>query len=281
MKKILLVILLSHSVYGQENFQNGSFENWSIVANYETPDHWLNLNWSSSPDAPFPISKTTDAHSGDFAVKCSSFYDPWLQMNLSGTLAYGIVDPINGISPVAFTSRPDSLTFWMKYFPQDNSNYFAVLSLTKWNPQTESTDYIGFATSQGGTTIANYTRISVPLTYISLLSPDTIVLTFQTCLNQNTPNIELYIDDIALVYNNIATDVVTLPEFALFPNPVMNELEVTSAQTTAYTIYTVDGKPMSSGLLNTGSNSFDLTWLHSGIYILKTDTGYAKQFVKS
>ena len=133
MKKFIIIVtiltfnfqLFTLNCYAQ---QNGGFENWTTVVNYERPNNWENLNMLSlfSPPNPLSAFKATgvDKHSGNYALKIKSVYlnnnpSPNAIPDTIGFVFTGkvILSPPSLKLGVPYTGRPEKLEFGSKYVP--------------------------------------------------------------------------------------------------------------------------------------------------------------------
>lgn len=68
-----------------------------------------------------------------------------------------------------------------------------------------------------------------------------------------------------------ANDVTDGNQFAVYPNPVNQELYVESSKNGKLTVYNQTGQKVSEFNLSSGKNKLNVGYLHSGIYLLKID----------
>ncbi|WCO01398.1 T9SS type A sorting domain-containing protein [Psychroserpens ponticola] len=118
---------------------------------------------------------------------------------------------------------------------------------------------------------------------------NTIITTFNATGNPNLSCIE--VDDAAYSTTNwtnvdmasiFSEDCATLSlesinehTFSVYPNPVNNELNISSTTNGHYNILNVNGQTLKQGVLVNGNNNINLSQLKSGLYFLniKNDTG--------
>ncbi|MDR1006392.1 MAG: T9SS type A sorting domain-containing protein [Bacteroidales bacterium] len=122
MKKVIITLLGAFAMIfsvNAQNFQNNGFENWS---NNTTPSNWNGLKFMNYELAPGSISRTNDAHGGDYAVKlqpkdvnqtASSFISelaPMLDtMKVPGFITNGNIDILALIQMIPSLSNAGSL----------------------------------------------------------------------------------------------------------------------------------------------------------------------------
>ena len=233
MKKLLLsVIILTLATFGldAQQAQNPGFEEWEdiISIGLEEPVDWSSIKTSDNEPlnslAPVIWEKSTDAHNGSFSVKLFNV-SPFPGLVAAGTLTNGRVhadmnpdlgyvftDPNDEQWHTAFTDRPDSIAFWMKFFPQSNDTaQIQVLlhvgegTLPPQNGNQEN--WIGYVKFNITGTYDSWTRFSVPISYFNEDDPE-YVLIILTSGNGTTPVEDSYAlyDDIEFIYNPSGMD---------------------------------------------------------------------------
>jgi len=55
----------------------------------------------------------------------------------------------------------------------------------------------------------------------------------------------------------------------IYPNPVIDTLNIISTQNATYTMYDINGRAILNGIINIGNNTLELSYFDSGIYFLK------------
>ncbi len=206
----ILFCLLIGSTNAQSTLPNLGFETWtSSPENLSTP--WATLNGLSTVFAPLTTTKTTDAHSGSFAAKLETkLYSGLLLSGLAatGNFSLSIIDPSSSLKTgKPFDGRPDSLAGWTKYTSVASDSAIVVLMLSKWNSVTNNRDTIGTAVYTLYNTTSNYARFSQAVDYVSVLTPDSIVIISTSSAGGGldpavgSVGSTLYIDDFQLIYN--------------------------------------------------------------------------------
>lgn len=233
-KQFLFVALLGATFFAKaQSFPNSGFENWTNYTLYEDPQYWSGLNALTLFGASETAIKSTDAHSGNYALKLvtsiSDIGGDGEMDTLPGIIILGNVDPMNetGNAGMPFTHRPDSLTGWYKLISPNNIPFQLVFSSNRWNAATETTNTIGAATFEGNTS-SNYVRFSIPITYLESGNPDTIQVYISNSFGETMSNNELFIDDLSFVYNGTAGLEEHVSAFKLAPNPTTTALKIES-----------------------------------------------------
>jgi hypothetical protein len=172
----------------------------------------------------------------------------------------------------AFAYRPDSISGSYKF--EDSLSSVAEYGkakvlLKKYNTVTHSADTIGYAESVFELSPASqWTQFKLPIHYISISTPDSIVVVFFSSSDSGQPA-SLWLDDIQFTYptSGIAPPVNNYIG-QLYPNPAGGLIHVPGgiAEQSRYIIVDVSGKILQSGTTGDGIN---IQRLHSGTYLLK------------
>jgi hypothetical protein len=184
MKRNILVIiclLLIVPYLIAQQIENPGFEEWEeVLTGIEEPVDWSSIKTSDDPFvsglAPITFEKSTDAHSGQYALKLFNFKITGLGIMVAGTMCNGqyhaVVDPDLGYAftnpsdpqwNTPFTSRPDGIAFWMKFFPdgEDTLQFQALLHVGEGTlppkPENEG-NRVAYTRADIGGTYENWTR---------------------------------------------------------------------------------------------------------------------------
>lgn len=214
---------------------NGGFENWTNQGAFEDPQYWATMNFYSISGAPATAFKSTDAHSGTYALKLKTLtaeVDGEMD-TIRGIALLGSFNISNGENTIgqSFTQRPDSLVGWYKLTSVNNSPFFIYSKLSKWNTSTNATEDIGETLFQGAAN-SSYVRFSVPIIYANNKTPDSLQILISNSLDSNVITNELLLDDLKFIYNNTSTVGIAenTVKIQLSPNPVMDQLHIQSDQ---------------------------------------------------
>jgi hypothetical protein len=153
---VLMVIIITTIAFGQ--IPNSGFEQWSSG----NPVGW------ATPNAPgffIPITQSTDAHSGSFAVKGEVLN--FLGLPVSPNLVSG--DSLGGFP---FNQRPAVFQGFYKYSPVGGDIFFATVIL--------SSGGMGIAIGEAliSNSVSNYSQFTVNLEYYNNDMPDTCYIQF-------------------------------------------------------------------------------------------------------
>jgi hypothetical protein len=230
MKSLLLVFPFVFAggvtgiVMAQQQLDNPGFETWETIrSGLEEPVGWTSLKntdggFFMNRLAPVGLEKCTSAHSGLYCIKLVN--KTAMNIVVTGTLTNGAIhpnfDPEKGYVytdttdsrlHTHFSSRPDSLTGWFKFYPEgdDKIMVWAVLHTVKGSiPE--------FGTKKNWTADAlfiskpvvydTWTRFSIPFVYYKDLQPDYILIILNSGYGTKAiPNSVAYFDDLKLIYN--------------------------------------------------------------------------------
>jgi hypothetical protein len=212
-----------------QQIENGGFENWENAGTVkDEPVDWSTIKTCDDPIiasvAPVTYDQTTDAHSGNYALKiynvtafglvatgaiCNGRFHA--EFNLDS--AYSFTDQANPLWNTPITTRPDSLVGWYKYFPKedDKAQFKAVLHVDECTLPAFGTldNWVGMAyhKTEAGVTYGEWTRFSVPFEYYSDDAPEYILCTMNS--GDSTDAVDssyLIIDDLELIYKSSGID---------------------------------------------------------------------------
>jgi hypothetical protein len=219
---ISLFIILPVVFYGQQ-LENPGFENWEDAGTVkDEPVDWSTIKTCDNPGiatvAPVTFDRSDDAKEGNYSLKLYNvavfgvvatgaitngrFHADY---NLDLSYSYTQADDPRWHTP--FTTRPDSLTGWFKFFPQGNdaAQFKVILHVDECKLPENGTlpNWIGMAVhvTEHGVTYDNWTRFSVPFTYFSENNPEYVLAVMNS--GDSTTAVAgsfLLVDDIQLVY---------------------------------------------------------------------------------
>lgn len=200
------------------------------------------------------------------------------------------------IRHMAFTGRPDSLVGWYQYTSGGTGEQGKVRAILHtgdyFDPETPTTYHpdptankIGnvlFLTPTGNTT--TWTRFSMPFTYTASTTPQYIMINITSSNDQNTnfSGSKMWIDDLQAVYKPVTAVTEAMQEKDIVVYVADKVVYVNAAQDmgnqSVITLYDLAGrKVMSENLGNATTNSFNMSFLASGVYIYKiSNTAFSK-----
>jgi len=292
---ILLTIIFVHNTNGQQQIENPGFEYWEDFG--IGPDTLEPVNWSSlkSSDGgelinmliPQVWEQSTDAHSGMYSVRLENL--PILAFVAPGTLTNGRVHATFPPSDAfvfsdvndpqwntSFTDTPDSLAIWVKFFPQldDKAHVIAILH-TDSAKIVDSTamNWIATAHIEIPNEINEWTRLSVPFTYLNSNIPEHILFAIYSGDAQNAQlGSIMYLDDIELTYYNVSVNSASsdLTKIYFANDKLFIKLSTEDIhKNLTYEILDLSGRViLSSEFLSSTLNEFDAN-IPAGVYICK------------
>ncbi|MEY3238220.1 MAG: hypothetical protein RI883_2321, partial [Bacteroidota bacterium] len=244
MKKSLLLLssfLLSIVSFSQQQIGNGDMEAWTgLGTSSEEPANWNSFMTASgglSGAAAQQIWRSTNIRAGAAGsycaqIKCVSIFF----VAANGNMTLGKVNMASSTATSssnynkswttdvnyseALTDTPDSIVFWVKYTPINNTHQARMSTVLHdtydyidgYNIDAGSAPHkVGDASLNFGTTNGVWVRKAVAFNYTGPATPNTFILT--TFATNMTPGVgsvndEVLIDDIELIYNPVNQPVV-------------------------------------------------------------------------
>jgi Secretion system C-terminal sorting domain len=209
---------------------NAGFEEWDSASVVNGVRIYNPVNWYSQNaemvgiGRTSPVSLTTDAHSGSYAVKITTRMDD--NEKLAGTLSTGnktyMGDPAKAAEEEKFklNGRIKSYSAWYKYTPASAVDSFMVkLVLYLKGKAYGSAYFTGGATNE-------YKQFIWTLTYPdNIQPPDSAKFLIYSSIFTGNAGTELILDDLDVQYKTpTATAEVTKPVWSIYPNPVEDEM---------------------------------------------------------
>lgn len=208
-----------------QEIENPGFEEWEveIVGPPEVfePVNWNTIKTSDNPTlsdlSPFNWERSEDAHSGQYCVKlyntsalggipvvgtlCNGQYHPEIQTEL----AYSFTNLDDPKFNTPFTTRPDSIAFWLKFFPMegDTLQFQALLHVDDCTipPNSENEgNRVGYTRCDLPDTYENWTRIALAFDYYDNRTPEYLLMILTS--GNGTTSIEgsvAYYDDLEII----------------------------------------------------------------------------------
>lgn len=220
---LAIVLLLLAGPAPAQTIPNGSLDSWATRNGVESPTGWLTTDdLLGGFLRTGTVVKTTTAHGGTYAAQLQTVSLPGVG-GVPGILVLGNAIRGNTGIPggVPFTARPRSLQFYYQLQGSRalaDSAGMAVILSRRVNGTTTiiaggSYDFPALASS--------YTLATVPLQYVSNLTPDSVAMVFVSGNTQTvTAGAVLRIDDITFTGTAAATrDAALAAQLSIVPNP--------------------------------------------------------------
>lgn len=324
MKKFFLILAMSvcaFSMIAQTTVTNNSFENWSSAGlTQEQPDGWTAglignvLVELGDFQLPVPVdtyfgSKSTDSHSGNYALKLKSntvgitgtsysFQFPGIAQLGSAT---GFNIPLSAITNIAeiigsISSGDTSGIDWNNIDLESLSSLSQALApgdavsqtpghvnmWVKFHPEDGDNLYIIAFSKMGGSivgmadystaeTLDNYTLISVP--FENALEPcDSLCIIIAAGSTSSSDNTELLLDDITLDFIPEGVAARDIPTFEIYPNPTAGQFFVKPVNEEPYNYELLDlqGRLVDGKMNCQGVVNINTQNVAKGVYVLKT-----------
>jgi hypothetical protein len=195
---LLVILFLIQFTANSQAIQNSGFENWFVKQFYAEPNQFASTNFASYLTTGVAnVIKTTDAHSGSFAVKLETI--PSSEGNVAGALFIGALGDGYVAGGTPYNERPDSVTGFVKYNVLDQDTANIILLFKKFGAPL-GICFIQFTGSKN-----NYARFSAPVQWlIPIIPPDSLatVITSSSIFSAPLAGSTITVDDIGLIDAN-------------------------------------------------------------------------------
>ncbi len=252
-KHTLLFLLLPFVSMAQQ-LPNSDFENWTNTPAsgnyraYDQPDNWATGNavCNVAPFTDAPTQKTTDAYSGTYGAKLitRSIFGQIAAGNLfTGTFALNMTHPEQSAQiGIPFTNKPTAFNVYYKYTSVTGDSCAIYVYLYHKNTTTGKRDTIGKANFQSTTSTTAYELLSLPITYTTSDTPDSIAVVFTSSAGgaalKGRAGSTLFVDAFSLDYTTTGTHAeLSSTGAAFFPNPSNSQVTLSNAPSDAGTLY--------------------------------------------
>ncbi|VBB45164.1 exported hypothetical protein [uncultured Paludibacter sp.] len=269
-------------VASQPALMNGDFEQWDNNS-MDVLDNWITQNESEHPES---FAKTTDKHSGQYAVELRTYLgeednQPKTRaaVLMTGYYPNNCGENCHPVGGYPFTNQSDVLEFYYKYAPMGNDNAGVGLYFKKKDSGLDDW-YGGILLSAA----SEYTYAEIPFN-LSFV-PDSVIVQINSSNWEtiSTANIgsTLKIDDICFRSQKTGLNNVFTKEISIYPNPtekgffIQNNLSVDKV-----VISDIRGAEVLK--LSNINNYIDVSSLQKGIYLVQLhtkDSTYKRKLIK-
>lgn len=270
MKKIytlLLAVAVCTSALAQ--IPNDGFENWNNMGTYENPESWQTMNSVSVPNGHTSCEKSTDSHSGSYALKVSN--NTSLGQMQGG---WGLVATKNFDFPFkpafAISGHPTSLGGWYKFNSLGGDTGLVMLVLFNQ----------GAVVAQSSVELpaaANWTQFSYNMEpYTSADSATIIIFAFRTTGPNDAPNgnSSLWIDDISFGTSTGVKYISSSSPVAVYPNPAHGQVTLSNVEVgSRVTLYNILGEVVYEVKAETSTQVLDISVMPNGMYLVQVKNG--------
>lgn len=292
MKKLLLLLSATVLSVAYSNAQttapNGGFETWQTrtllfnpLTPLDVPTSWstfdslansLNFLLGQTTSIQKTVTKsTTVKNSGTMsAVLTTKTFSslgavPGILTNATVNLDASFNLTFSGGAPI--TQRVSVASAYLKYAPATaDSGSFAVEIINR----TLGVDSIIGSGGVQFSVLANFTKVNVPITYITTNLPANLIRFYFTNSNDTVQNSStLYVDDVTYTTTTGITEALMNDiEIKAYPNPASNVLTVnaTSDDALLFELYAIDGKILKTTSFSK-TTQVNVADLASGLYL--------------
>lgn len=258
-------IQLKSSTGVTQDILNNSFENWTPLL-WDEIDGWNTTNKWYIGEPLMPVVKTTDVHTGNFAVQLNTFIDSRGDTSWS-QITNGIFGDNQMEGGVPFSGNPTSVEFYYKYAPVGNDTAYFNIEFKK----------TGFSSQWVGTNISgSASSYTLNSNFLPLLnSPDSLMIYISAGRN---PGTQLKVDDINFVFPVSVSEFVDVEKIVAYPNPVKEVLNIRfnlkADKNIKIRLVDIVGKELTSldfGNLSIGTynQTFNVSSYSSGVYFIE------------
>jgi hypothetical protein len=277
MKKTLytIAVLIAFSITASAQVPNNGFEDWDSTAFLDghrlfDPVSWLSTNAEMvSIGKRQPITMSTDAHSGVYALRVTSIVDDGAQQ---GGLIISTKFPLTGrvkyfegyykYQP-AVAAGTDSFRIYLKMYR--NGQAYGQAFMIRGEPQSQ------------------YTYFKWDLTYPdNVPAPDSAEFIVHASIYNDSDSSELLLDDMNVGYQSTGIkEADELADMSIYPNPANDRITFLGyppKRPYGYRIVSATGKMVAEGKLT--SEAIDISTLSQGLYfvVLNDDDGNRSTF---
>ena len=262
------------SVAAQDTIPNPGFEYWTsnLVPAYDLPNDWTTLNpLTSALNVITAYKDSTTVHSGRYSIKLVT--KSVGGQTAPGLVTTGTVNPASGsiTGGIPISSRPAYLSGWYQYAPVAHDSASMSILLTKWDATGDSEIVVGQGTAFAGDSATSWTSFSIPVSYLSGATPDTVLLLFFASASSNAQvGSTLWLDDLSYLAITSGIDEVENNPMSVYPNPASQQINIDNQamQASSLNLYAADGKFIKLVKMHEGMNNIDVSSLTAGVYIL-------------
>lgn len=272
---------------------NLNFESWATRNGVESPTNWLNsddylhalLVAQQGYNPYYPtgaVIKSTTAHGGSFAANLTT--KSILGVAFPGIAIVGTRLTPNYIGGTPYTTRPAQFQFYYQYTGPVADSAGAFVLVTRTTSLSGQPEILGSAFQYIQPTTGSYASASLPITYTSSATPDSIrILFFSGNARNITVGSTLLVDDVALAGTALAVraDAALQEKLTVSPNPSpagrfqLSSVDAPSLASSPFTVLDMMGRVVAHQpalTVPSPTRELDLSTLATGIYLLRLDT---------
>ena len=274
-KTITLILLMSAAVFASAQIlPNPGYEEWMPFTGYENPQYWDTPNSYTSLAGVQVVTKSTDAHSGDYSalLESKNVFGPSNSPGLL-TLADFVVDITTGsysfIGGIAVSGKVNKMTGWFKYSGANNDS--ASIFIVSYNHNGDNFDTIGVGMGYLHDA-ADWTEFTVNMFPLSEAVADSfnVIIMSSSAADMIQVGSALYIDDVSL---ETVTGIINLSEettsVTVYPNPVSDVVKFEMAEAgedLKLSVFDNAGRQVNQLTFSGKSTELNLSGMPSGVY---------------
>ena len=268
-----IAILAFVTLSAQTTIPNAGFENWTVSGSYENPDSWDSPNDVTSSLGKIVVEKEdVYVHGGNYAAMItvlSSFAGNLPGMLTLGDFSFDLMSmtaTIDGGTP--FTGKPEKMTGWYQYEP--NNNDICLIGAFLLQDNSGTWDTIATAGFESTATVMIWTQFEAVFDYRNSNTPTHMnIILLPTDRNNPQAGSTIYIDDLTFEYpqsigenNNSAK---------LFSDHDANLIKLNFAEATDATIVLSDIKGRTLKKIHASGieASIGMAGIPKGVYIVQ------------
>ncbi|HIF15541.1 MAG TPA: T9SS type A sorting domain-containing protein [Bacteroidetes bacterium] len=284
---IIALFVLSINMINAQNTQssipNMDFENWS---------GGLPVNWDVSNENIMGVQFTTasqdnsGAFSGSSAIKLES-QEQYIfivgNTTLPGLATLGdfyidLASQDGGVryAGIPFTSRPTAFKAHYKTAPASGDQAYFLVTFTKWNSSTQTSDTIGKAKLTQPATINSWTALNLPITWTSTDAPDSMNIILSSSdvgAGNYIATSKLWVDNLSFEYVVTGEEELLIDNtIRVYPNPVKDQINIEfeeNSENNLIQLVDLSGKILKEVKAEGNKNiSIDMSAYSKGTYLL-------------
>lgn len=270
MKKIYsLIAAIAVYALGFAQIPNAGFENWTSTGSYEDPDGWATMNFISVSNGHTSCEKSTDSHSGSYALKVTNNTSLGQMQGGWGIVASGGLDfPFK--PAFAVSGHPTTLGGWYKFNPlSGDTGMVMVVLFYQGSVVSQSSTALPAATSwtQFSHTIDNYNNAD---------SATLLFFAFRSNGPNDPPNgnSSLWVDDITFGGSTGIGSSESTAQMVLYPNPAQGQVTFKHLPIGAQlNLINMLGEVVLETKTETTTHTLDVSSMPKGMYLVQVKNG--------
>lgn len=200
---------------------NSSFENWTSMGTYETPDQWGSLNHLTASSGVYTATKGTPGNPGNSYLQVTSRATS--TGVVPGIVTCGVLDTtsMQPVSGFALAQRPQELTGNWQYMSFSGSPGSIKITLTRWDSINEQREIVASAIQSLPGMVMSWSYFSINIDYLTGNMPDTCLIVLEASGSVPSDNDYLWVDNLNFNGNVIGISDQSMQEndIIVSPNP--------------------------------------------------------------